>query len=53
VLGREQDEQGGARERRDLVRTPSVLATSSAAYGDNPLMRVPTLVMDLAMKENR
>jgi glutathione S-transferase len=28
----------------DFVRTPSVLATSSAAYGDNPLMRVPTLV---------
>jgi glutathione S-transferase len=28
----------------DFVRTPGVLATEPAAYGDNPLMRVPTLV---------
>ena len=28
----------------DFVRAPGVLATSAAAYGDNPLMRVPTLV---------
>jgi glutathione S-transferase len=27
----------------DFVRAPSVLATSPATYGDNPLMRVPTL----------
>lgn len=27
----------------DFVRTPSVLDMSSAAYGDNPLMRVPAL----------
>ena len=30
----------------DFVRAPSVLATTPAAYGDNPLMRVPTLVHD-------
>src|SRR6185295_1367427 len=28
----------------DFVRAPSVLAGEAAAYGDNPLMRVPTLV---------
>jgi glutathione S-transferase len=28
----------------DFVRTPGVLASDAAAYGDNPLMRVPTLV---------
>jgi glutathione S-transferase len=28
----------------DFVRAPSILATSTATYGDNPLMRVPTLV---------
>ena len=28
----------------DFVRASSVLATSTASYGDNPLMRVPTLV---------
>jgi glutathione S-transferase len=29
----------------DFVRTTSVLATTAAAYGDNPLMRVPTLLL--------
>jgi len=28
----------------EFVRAPSVLASGAAAYGDNPLMRVPTLV---------
>ena len=28
----------------ELVPTQSVMATSPAAYGDNPLMRIPTLV---------
>jgi glutathione S-transferase len=28
----------------EFVRVPSVLATAAVAYGDNPLMRVPTLV---------
>ncbi len=28
----------------EFVRTPSVLAPSSAAYGENPLLRIPTLV---------
>jgi glutathione S-transferase len=28
----------------DFVRATSVLATSTAAYGENPLMRIPTLV---------
>lgn len=29
----------------DFVRIPGVLATSPATFGDNPLMRVPTLVL--------
>ena len=28
----------------DFVRAPGVLATNAATYGDNPLLRVPTLV---------
>jgi glutathione S-transferase len=28
----------------DFVRAPSILTTSTAAYGNNPLMRVPTFV---------
>jgi glutathione S-transferase len=28
----------------DLVRTPDLLASSTPSYGDNPLMRIPTLV---------
>ena len=28
----------------EFVRAPGVLATSAAAYADNPLMRVPTLI---------
>lgn len=28
----------------EFVRAPGVLATAAAAYGDNPLMRVPTLI---------
>jgi len=28
----------------ELVRMPGVLSTQASAYGDNPLMRVPTLV---------
>ena len=28
----------------EFVRVPGVLTTSAVAYGDNPLMRVPTLV---------
>jgi len=28
----------------ELVRAPGVLGTSAAAYGDNPLLRVPTLI---------
>lgn len=30
----------------EFVRTPSVLATTADAYGDNPLMRVPALHLD-------
>jgi glutathione S-transferase len=30
----------------EFLRAQTVLATSTAAYGDNPLMRVPTLVHD-------
>jgi glutathione S-transferase len=30
----------------DFVRAPSILATSIAPYGDNPLLRVPALVDD-------
>lgn len=30
----------------DFVRTPGVLAASPASYGDNPMMRVPTLVYE-------
>ena len=30
----------------DFVRTTSVLSTSSASYGDNPLLRVPSLLDD-------
>ena len=33
----------------DFVRARSVLATTPEAYGDNPLMRVPTLVQDGVM----
>jgi glutathione S-transferase len=29
----------------DFVRTPGVLATSAESYGNNPLMRVPALVL--------
>ena len=30
----------------DFVRTPSLLDTAAASYGDNPLLRIPTFVHD-------